>query len=222
MATILYNTTTGGQNEGDFPVFIPDPDFSIYSPKVSGIRRGDQYYYPTMTDEKIITNTWFFSYDEYNDVFLDNWSNSFFVDFEIGSTLLSENPRNKRVINHDNLGLIELGYPDFRADGIWMFLKARVSEIQEFSQNIGWVWFNRKYIVSVSASDFFWFADKEYMSTQTINRIGGENNFTNGQCSCFYSEVFGQWCPVIVNADQDVFLSVISDDDKANYFQVIV
>lgn len=126
------------------------------------------------------------------------------------------------MINHDNLGLIELGYPDFRADGIWMFLEARVSEIQEFSQNIGWVWFNRKYIVSVSTSDFFWFADKQYMSTQTINRMGGENNFTNGQCSCFYSEVFGQWCPVIVNADRDVFLSVISDDDKANYFQVIV
>lgn len=222
MDTILYNTTTGGENEGDFPAFVPDPDFSIYSPKVSGIRRGNQYYYPTMTDEKIITNTWFFSYDEYNDVFLDNWSNSFFVDFEIGSTLLSENPRNKRMINHDNLGLIELGYPDFGADGIWMFLEARVSEIQEFSQNIGWVWFNRKYIVSVSTSDFFWFADKQYMSTQTINRIGGDNNFTNGQCSCFYSEVFGQWCPVIVNADQDVFLSVISDDDKANYFQVIV
>ena len=36
--TILFNTSTGGQQEGDLPSFVPDDKFAIYSPRVSGIR----------------------------------------------------------------------------------------------------------------------------------------------------------------------------------------
>jgi hypothetical protein len=223
--TILFNTSTGGQQEGDLPYFVPDDKFAIYSPRVSGIRTfsedGSTFFYPTLTDQKIISNTWFFSYDEKNAVFLDNWSTSFYVDFDIGATLLSENPRTLRRINHDSLGEIDLGYPDLNADGLWLFLRRRVNEISYFTTNIGWCWFSREYINSLRNSDFFWFADPQYMDSSTLSRLGGSSNFSRGQCVSFFSESAGRWSSLIANKQGDIFLSVITDTSKTEYYKII-
>ena len=104
---------------------------------------------------------------------------------------------------------------------MWLFLKKRVSEVSYFSVNIGWCWFSREYINSLGDSDFFWFADSQYMDSATLTRIGGVNNFSNGQCVSCFSESAGRWCSMIANNQGDIFLSVITDEIKSEYFKIV-
>lgn len=262
---VLYNTVSGGESEGDYPAFIVDPDFAIYSPKVSGIKKNfsiqlnsqqvsdgyflhngqvrvdldstantdiayeySLYFYPTMYDDGTIEDTWFFSWDQNNSRFLDNWSRQISVkyslqpngetlpSFNIGSTLLSSN--RIREINHDNFGEIELGYPDFGADGIWMYIKNKITQITELSNAVGWCWFNREYASSFTNSSFFWFADSAHMSQASLNNIG---SFTNSQCVLFFSQNISSMCSAIVNTSGELFISVISDEQKTNYYKLV-
>ena len=441
---ILYETSTGGEKEGDYPSFVVDPDFAIYSPKVSGIKRkyskeltseevsqgyivqsttrGDVdveiigsysegnvyqyeiYFYPRMLDNGLIQNTWFFSYDQNNDVFLDNWSNEirvkqvnpnqsqedisaadntrqsvldtielgsgwfesswfflpnagesvgfgsgtyydggngwilhlffgwlyisllndnlqnfwFFMaedgsnsqdgtgvwmfasrlflgggnplvnsftymhnfgdiqagwvqwfdaasgdysaiiyqytmekyygfnsdsgtlfteisaqeannlgivnfnpvdmvaSFAIGGTLLNTNA--DRQLVHNNFGDIQLGYPDFLSDGIWMYIKNKILEIPELSNDVGWCWFNREYASSFSDGNFFWFADSASIEAASLTRIGA---YTNGQCVLFYSQSAASMCAAIVNTSGELFISVLSDQYKTKYYKLV-
>lgn len=441
---ILYETSTGGEKEGDYPSFVVDPDFAIYSPKVSGIKRkyskeltseevgqgyivqsttrGDVnveiigsysegnvyqyeiYFYPRMLDNGLIQNTWFFSYDQNNNKFLDNWSNeirvkqvnpnqsqedisaadntrqsvldtielgfgwfesswfflpnagetgefgsgsyfdaesgwifhSFFgwlyisllndnlqnfwffmaesgsnsqddtgvwmlasrlflgggnpllnsftymhnfgdiqagwiqwfdtvsgdysaiiyqytmekyygfnsgsgtlfteisaqeainlgvvnfnpvnmvASFAIGGTLLNTNA--DRQLVHNNFGDIQLGYPDFLSDGIWMYIKNKILEIPELSANVGWCWFNREYASSFGDGNFFWFADSASIEAASLTRIGA---YTNGECVLFYSQSAASMCAAIVNTSGELFISVLSDQYKTKYYKLV-
>jgi len=437
---ILFPTSTGGPSEGDYPSFVVDPDFAIYSPKVSGIKRKyskeltseeiDQgyivqdninveivglhsegylyeyeiYFYPAMYDDGLIDNTWFFSWDQNNSRFLDNWSSvirvkqvavgqssqdigaaentrqsvfdatdltsgwfqsswfflpnagesgafgsgayfdaqnnwifheffgwlyisllndnlqnfwffmaengsmsqedsgvwmfasrlflgeeesvrnsltymhkfkdiesgwvqwldttsddysaiiyqytmekyygfnsssgSLFTEiswqeaqnlgvvdleaidmqasFSIGATLLNENAN--RQIVHDNFGDLQLGYPDFLSDGIWMYVQNKILEIPELSANVGWCWFNREYASSFGGGNFFWFADSASIEAESLTRIG---TYTNRQCVLFYSQSVASMCAAIVNTSGELFVSVLSDEYKTKYYKLV-
>lgn len=260
---ILYETSTGGEREGDYPEFVVDPDFAIYSPRVSGKKkeyskeltsqeinqgyivqstpRGDVnveiignysegntyqyeiYFYPRMYDDGLISETWFFSYDQNNDVDLDNWTKNIRVkyvndiaSFSIGATLLNENASRKLV--HENFGEIDLGYPDFLSDGIWMYVQNKVLEIPELSTNVGWCWFNREYASSFGDGNFFWFADSASIEASSLTRIG---TYTNGQCVLFYSQSAASMCAAIVNTSGELFISVLSDQYKTKYYKLV-
>lgn len=136
--------------------------------------------------------------------------------FSIGGTLLNENAN--RQIVHDNFGDLQLGYPDFLSDGIWMYVQNKVLEIPELSTNVGWCWFNREYASSFGDGNFFWFADSASIEAASLTRIG---TYTNGQCVLFYSQSAASMCAAIVNTSEELFISVLSDEYKTKYYKLV-
>lgn len=136
--------------------------------------------------------------------------------FSVGATLLNENIEKK--ISHDNFGTLILGYPDFGSDGIWMFVQNKILEITELSSAVGWCWFSREYASGFQDSRFFWFADSGHMSQDSLDNIG---TFTNRQCVLFFCQNVSSMCSAVVNTNGELFISIISDEQKTNYHKLV-